>query len=87
VIVPQLLLAAGAEVREVDRPQELAEAAAYTAYLLRVLTLTGTDLGHPYPTRWPGASRACACGGCCSGTSTGLGTVPSRPGSSSYQPR
>jgi hypothetical protein len=51
VIVPQLLLAAGAEIREVDRPQELAEAAAYTAYLLRVLTLTGTGPRPPCPTR------------------------------------
>jgi hypothetical protein len=44
VIVPELLLAAAAEVREADRAQ-LAEAASHTAYLLGVLGQVGTDLG------------------------------------------
>jgi hypothetical protein len=48
VIAAELLLAAAAEVRDADRA-ELAEAAAHAAYLLRVLTLAGTDLGHPPP--------------------------------------
>jgi hypothetical protein len=48
VIVPELLLAAAAEVREADR-RELAEAASHTAYLLGVLRQVGTDLGLPPP--------------------------------------
>lgn len=44
MIVPELLLAAAAEVREADRAQ-LAEAASHTAYLLGVLGQVGTDLG------------------------------------------
>jgi hypothetical protein len=44
VIVPELLLAAAAEIREADR-EELAEAASNTAYLLGVLSQVGTGLG------------------------------------------
>ncbi len=44
MIVPELLLAAAAEVREADR-MELAEAAGHAAYLLVVLRSVGTDLG------------------------------------------
>lgn len=42
--VPELLLAAAAEVRDADR-MELAKAAGHAAYLLGVLRLVGTDLG------------------------------------------
>jgi hypothetical protein len=42
--VPELLLAAGAEVREADRA-ELANAASHTAYLVGVLRHVGTELG------------------------------------------
>jgi hypothetical protein len=44
VIVPELLLAATAELRDADRA-ELAEAAGHTAYLLGVLRQVGTELG------------------------------------------
>jgi hypothetical protein len=48
VIVPELLLAAAAEVRDADRA-DLAEAASHTAYLLGVLRQVGTGLGLPLP--------------------------------------
>jgi hypothetical protein len=48
VIVPELLLATAAEVRDADRA-ELAEAASHTAYLLGVLRQVGTGLGLPPP--------------------------------------
>jgi hypothetical protein len=48
VIVPELLLAAAAEVRDADRA-DLAEAASHTAYLLGVLGQVGTGLGLPPP--------------------------------------
>jgi hypothetical protein len=44
MIVPELLLAAAAEVRKADRA-ELAAAASHTAYLLGVLRQVGTELG------------------------------------------
>ena len=48
MIVPELLLAAAAEVRDADRT-ELAEAASSTAYLVGVLRQVGTDLGLQTP--------------------------------------
>lgn len=44
MIVPELLLAAAAEVRLADRT-ELVEAASHSAYLLGVLCQVGTELG------------------------------------------
>jgi hypothetical protein len=48
VIVPELLLTAAGEVRDADRA-ELAETAAHAAYLLGVLRVVGTQLGHRPP--------------------------------------